>query len=37
MALWPVGPQMIDDNISKVIKPDFPQMVYGKDYVKPGI
>ena len=36
MALWPVGPQMIDDNISKVIKPDFPQMVYGKDYVNLG-
>ena len=36
MALWPVGPQMIDDNISKVIKSDFPQMVYGEDYVNLG-
>ena len=36
MALWPVGPQMIDDNISKVIKSDFPKMVYGEDYVNLG-
>ena len=36
MALWPVGPQMIDDNIEKVIKPDFPHLVYGEDYVNIG-
>jgi hypothetical protein len=36
MALWPVGPQMIDDNISKVIMSDFPQMIYGEDYVNLG-
>ncbi len=36
MALWPVGPQMIDDNINKVIKADFPDLVYGEDYVNLG-
>jgi len=36
MALWPVGPQMIDDNIAKVIRPDFPQLQYGEDYVNLG-
>jgi hypothetical protein len=36
MSLWPVGPQMIDDNIDKVIKADFPHLVYGEDYVNLG-
>jgi hypothetical protein len=36
MALWPVGPQMIDDTINKVIRPDYPEMVYGQDYVNLG-
>ncbi len=36
IALWPVGPQMIDEAINRVIKPDFPDMVYGKDYVNLG-
>ena len=36
MALWPVGPQMIDDNIDKVIKADFPHLVYGEDYINLG-
>ncbi|MCL4209378.1 MAG: hypothetical protein KJZ68_01830, partial [Phycisphaerales bacterium] len=36
MALWPVGPQMIDDVINDVIKTDFPHMVYGEDYVNLG-
>jgi hypothetical protein len=36
MALWPVGPQMIDDAIAKVIKADFPGMAYGRDYVNLG-
>ena len=36
MALWPVGPQMIDDAIHKVILSDFPELVYGKDYVNLG-
>jgi hypothetical protein len=36
MALWPVGPQMIDNTIDKVIRSDFPHLVYGKDYVNLG-
>jgi len=36
MALWPVGPQMIDDVIHKVILSDFPELVYGEDYVNLG-
>lgn len=36
MALWPVGPQMIEEAINKVIEPDFPQMRYGVDYVNLG-
>jgi hypothetical protein len=36
MALWPVGPQMVDDTIENVIKADFPNMVYGEDYVNLG-
>ena len=36
MALWPVGPQMIDDAINKVIIPDFPELLYGIDYVNLG-
>lgn len=36
LALWPVGPQMIDDTIDKVILADFPELVYGEDYVNLG-
>jgi hypothetical protein len=36
MALWPVGPQMIDDTINKVIVSDFPHLKYGIDYVNLG-
>lgn len=36
LALWPVGPQMIDDTISAVIHTDFPNLVYGVDYVNLG-
>ncbi|HUG93413.1 MAG TPA: hypothetical protein VML55_21420 [Planctomycetaceae bacterium] len=36
LALWPVGPQMIDEAINKVIRADFPQLVYGEDYVNLG-
>lgn len=36
MALWPVGPQMIDDVIANVITADFPEMEYGHDYVNLG-
>jgi len=36
IALWPLGPRMIDDTIARVIKKDFPQMKYGTDYVNLG-
>ncbi|MEZ6066785.1 MAG: hypothetical protein R3B90_14010 [Planctomycetaceae bacterium] len=36
ITLLPVGPQMIDDTISEVIREDFPDMVYGEDYVNLG-
>ena len=36
MALWPVGPQMVEETIAKVIKNDFPEMKYGVDYLNLG-
>jgi hypothetical protein len=36
MALWPVGPQLIDTVIDNVIKTDYPNLVYGVDYVNLG-
>ena len=36
MALWPVGPQMVDERIEKIIHRDFPDMVYGEDYINLG-
>lgn len=37
MALWPLGPQMVDDYaMQKVINPDFPDLEYGIDYVNLG-
>jgi hypothetical protein len=36
LALWPVGPSMIQDAIHSVIETDFPQLVYGQDYVNLG-
>lgn len=36
MSLWPVGPQMIDESISKVIDRHYPDLVYGEDYVNLG-
>jgi hypothetical protein len=36
MALWPVGPQMLQNTIDKVITADFPHLVYGQDYVNLG-
>ena len=36
MALWPVGPQMIDESIRNVIEADFPDLVYGEDYLNLG-
>ena len=36
MALWPVGPRMVQQNIRRVIAADYPNYVYGKDYVDLG-
>ncbi len=36
LALWPVGPQMIEDSINRVIKSDFSNLEYGQDYVNLG-
>jgi hypothetical protein len=36
MALWPVGPQMIQNTVDKVIREDYPHLVYGEDYVNLG-
>ncbi|UCD76609.1 MAG: hypothetical protein JSV91_06725 [Phycisphaerales bacterium] len=36
MALWPVGPQMVDDTIENIIKKDFKDLKYGEDYVNLG-
>lgn len=36
LALWPVGPQMINDSINNVIKADYPDLIYGEDYVNLG-
>lgn len=36
MSLWPVGPQMIDGAITKVIERYYPDLEYGEDYVNLG-
>jgi len=36
LALWPVGPQMIEQSIRQIIRADFPEMIYGRDYVNLG-
>lgn len=36
MALWPLGAQMIDNAIARVITADFPGLEYGRDYVNLG-
>ena len=33
---WPVAPALIEENIRKVIQADYPDMVYGQDYVNLG-
>jgi hypothetical protein len=35
-ALWPVGPQMVDEAVANVLKADFPDMKYGEDFVNLG-
>jgi hypothetical protein len=36
LALWPLGRQMTDDTINTIIKPDFPHLQYGIDYINLG-
>lgn len=36
LALWPLGTQMIDNTIAKVITADYPTLVYGRDFVNLG-
>ena len=36
LALWPLGAQMIDNTINRVIVADHPDLVYGRDYVNLG-
>lgn len=36
ITLLPVGPQMIEQSIENVIRRDFPDLVYGEDYVNLG-
>ena len=36
LALWPLGAQMIDNTINRVIVADHPELVYGRDYVNLG-
>jgi hypothetical protein len=36
VTLVPVGPQMIEKSIETVIRQDFPELTYGRDYVNLG-
>ncbi|MBK9119512.1 MAG: hypothetical protein IPM18_07905 [Phycisphaerales bacterium] len=36
LALWPLGPEMIEETIETVLKRDFPHYRYGIDYVNLG-
>jgi hypothetical protein len=36
MTLAPAGPPMVDNTIDKVIKADYPNLIYGRDYVNLG-
>ena len=36
LALWPLGAQMIDNTVAKVITADHPELMYGRDYVNLG-
>lgn len=36
LALWPVGQQMIEDTIARVIRADCPHLEYGVDYLNLG-
>jgi len=36
IALWPLGPQMINDTVDTVLKRHYPEYKYGRDYVNLG-
>jgi len=36
LTLWPLGPRLIEDKISKVIQEEYPELKYGRDYVNLG-
>jgi hypothetical protein len=36
LSLWPVGPQMIDERINRILRPNYPHLQYGRDYVNIG-
>jgi hypothetical protein len=36
LALWPLGAQMIDNTIAKVLTADHPDLMYGRDFVNLG-
>lgn len=36
IALWPLGPQMVDETIKRVIRADYPHLKEGVDYVNLG-
>jgi hypothetical protein len=36
ITLWAAGPQMIDGVIDRVLRADFPDLTYGRDYVNLG-
>lgn len=36
IALWPLGQNMVDGVINRILRPDYPQLTYGRDYVDMG-
>ncbi|GAB4324661.1 MAG: hypothetical protein Kow0074_17810 [Candidatus Zixiibacteriota bacterium] len=36
MALWPTGQNIADETIHRILEPEFPDYVYGEDYVNIG-
>ncbi len=36
VALWPLGPRMIEDKIQRILQVEFPDLKYGEDYVNLG-
>jgi hypothetical protein len=36
IALWPAGQNMIEDTLKNILIPEYPQYIYGSDYVNLG-